>query len=250
MDISGAARPSPGANPELPTPEVTIVVPARNEEANLGDCLRSLTSQTGVAYEIVVVDDGSTDRTREIAGSFAGVRVISPSPLPPGWTGKNNAVVAGAAVARGSWLLFTDADTAHLPKSLARALAEAKREEADLLSYSPQQIVLSLAERVVMPVVFAELAAEYPPAKVRDQSSGIVAANGQYILVRRAAYDAVGGHATVAGEILEDVALAKAFRRAGYCVSFAMAEMPFARACIEIGLSYARAGRKIWRSVS
>jgi glycosyltransferase involved in cell wall biosynthesis len=201
-------------------PEVSIVVPARNEEACLGDCLASLTAQTGVALEIIVVDDHSTDRTGEIARGFAGVRVISAGPLPQRWTGKNNAVAAGAREARGEWLLFTDADTVHLPGSLARALAEAKEERADLLSYSPEQIVVTFAEKAVMPVIFAELAAQYPPAKVRDSSSGVVAANGQYILVRRAAYDAVEGHAAIAGKILEDVALARAFRAAAYKVFF------------------------------
>ncbi len=200
--------------------EVSIIVPARNEEASLGDCLESLTAQTGVVFEIIVVDDGSTDRTRAIAQSFARVRVISPEPLPDGWTGKNNAVVAGAKEAHGPWLLFTDADTVHLPGSLARALAEAKTEGADLLSYSPQQVVVTFAERAVMPVIFAELAAKYPPQKVREQNSGIVAANGQYILVHRAAYDAVGGHAAVATEILEDVALARLFRNEGKTVYF------------------------------
>ena len=211
-------QPSEPANPGESI-EVSIIVPARNEEASLADCLRSLAAQTGISFEPIVVDDGSTDRTREIAECF-GVRVISAPPMPPGWTGKNNAVIAGAAVARGAWLLFTDADTVHLPGSLARAVAEAKLENADLLSYSPEQIVETFAERVVMPIVFAELAAEYPPDRVRDQASGVAAANGQYILVRREAYDHVGGHASVAGEILEDVALAKAFRRAGLHVDF------------------------------
>jgi len=227
----------PTAPPQFPTPEVSIIVPARNEEASLGDCLESLTAQTAVAFEIIVVDDGSTDRTRAIAQSFAGVRVISPEPLPDGrtqgqterpttnnWTGKNNAVVAGANEARANWLLFTDADTVHLPGSLARALNEAKNQRADLLSYSPKQVVVTFAERAVMPVIFAELAAHYPPRKVRGQSSGqsseIIAANGQYILVRRAAYDALGGHAAVASEILEDVALARLFRSAGLRVYF------------------------------
>jgi hypothetical protein len=196
-------------------PEVSIIVPARNEEASLGDCLASLTAQTGVAFEIIVVDDGSIDRTREIAQNFAKVRVISGAPLPDGWTGKNNAVIAGAKEARAQWLLFTDADTVHLPGSLARALAEAKREGVDLLSYSPEQVAVTFAERAVMPVVFAELAAKYPPQKVREQNSGIVAANGQYLLVRRATYDAVGGHAAVATEILEDVALARLFHNKG-----------------------------------
>jgi glycosyltransferase involved in cell wall biosynthesis len=208
-----------------PPPEVSIIVPARNEEANIGACLQSLTTQTGVAFELIVVDDGSSDRTEELAKSFAGVRVISPPPAPTDgegktWTGKNSAVVAGAKEARAPWLLITDADTVHLPGSLARALDEAKEKCADLLSYSPEQVVGTFGERAVMPVVFAELAAKYPPEKVRDQNSKVVAANGQYVLVRRSAYDSVGGHAAVASEILEDVALARLFRNAGLCVYF------------------------------
>jgi glycosyltransferase involved in cell wall biosynthesis len=204
---------------------VSVIIPARNEQANLGACLESLNSQTGVDFEIIVVDDASTDRTREIAQSFTGVQVILPQPLlgcltSNRRTGKNNALIAGTKHARAPWLLFTDADTIHLPGSVARALDEAKREHADLLSYSPEQVVVTFAERAVMPVVFAELAARYPPHKVRDQNSPIVAANGQYILVRRAAYEAVGGHAAVATEILEDVALARRFRDAGKRVHF------------------------------
>ncbi|MGA7646254.1 MAG: glycosyltransferase family 2 protein [Terriglobales bacterium] len=227
MDSSPPAAPPRFAIPANPIPEVSIIVPARNEEANLGACLESLIAQTGVAFEVIVVDDASTDRTPEIAQSFAGVQVISSGPLPKNkggagtrWTGKNNALIAGAKQARAPWLLFTDADTMHRPGSLARALTEAKDEQADLLSYSPEQVVVTLAERSVMPVVFAELAVQYPPHKVRDQRSQIVAANGQYMLVRRAAYDAVGGHAAVASEILEDVALARRFRDAGKRVYF------------------------------
>jgi glycosyltransferase involved in cell wall biosynthesis len=219
-----------------PIPELSIIIPARNEEAALSDCLNSLIAQTGVAYEIIVVDDNSTDRTGEITQSFARVQVISPEPLQPGWTGKNNALIAGVKVARAKWLLFTDADTVHLPGSLARALKEATNEQADLLSYSPEQIVGTFAERAVMPVIFAELAAQYPlrvvhekarenvhknvHENVREQNSEIVAANGQYILVCHEAYDAVGGHAAVATEILEDVALARLFRKAGHRVHF------------------------------
>ena len=201
-------------------PEVSIIVPARNEEVCLGDCLTSLVAQTGVACEVIVVDDHSTDRTRAIAESFAGVRVISPGPLPEGWTGKNNAVAAGVREVRGEWLLFTDADTVHGEGSLKRAVAEAKANRADLLSYSPEQIAVSFWEKAVMPVVFAELAAEYPPEKVRDPHSGVVAANGQYILARRDAYEATGGHQAVASSLLEDVALARDFRTAGYKIYF------------------------------
>jgi glycosyltransferase involved in cell wall biosynthesis len=201
-------------------PEVSIIVPARNEEASMADCLASLVAQDGVKFEIIVVDDHSIDRTREIATSFPGVRVVSAGPLPQGWTGKNNAVIAGATEARGEWLLFTDADTVHVPGSLARALEEAKREHADLLSYSPEQIAVSFWEMAILPVVFAELARQYPPKKVSDPSSPIVAANGQFILVRRTAYDAIGGHAAIAGELLEDVALARAAKSSGRKIRF------------------------------
>jgi glycosyltransferase involved in cell wall biosynthesis len=229
MDSSPPAAPLHAPIPTGAIPEVSIIVPARNEEASLGACLESLVAQTGVEFEIIVVDDGSTDGTRAIAQSFAGVRVISPDPLrensagktcTENWTGKNNAVIAGAKAAHAKWLLFTDADTVHSPGSLARAMDEAKKERADLLSYSPEQVVVTFAERAVMPVVFAELARQYPPHKVRERNSRVVAANGQYILVRRTAYDAVGGHAAVATEILEDVALARLFHNAGHRVYF------------------------------
>ena len=201
-------------------PTVSVIVPARNEECCLGSCLESLTAQTGVAFEVIVVDDHSTDRTREIASSFPGVRVIEAGPLPAGWTGKNNAVVAGAREARGDWLLFTDADTVHLPGSLARALAEAQEHGAELLSYSPEQIVRTFWEKAVMPVIFAELASRYRPSEVSDPNSPAAAANGQYILITRAAYDVVGGHAALAAELLEDVALARAVKQSGRKILF------------------------------
>src|SRR6202035_2026822 len=160
-------------------PTVSVIVPARNEETCLGACLESLVAQTGVAFEIIVVDDHSTDRTREIAQSFPGVRVLGAGPLPGGWTGKNNAVTAGARQARGQWLLFTDADTVHISGSLARALAEAAENNAELLSYSPQQIAVTFWEMATLPVVFAELARQYPPSIVSDPASPLAAANGQ-----------------------------------------------------------------------
>jgi len=201
-------------------PLVSVIVPARNEEACLGTCLESLAEQTGVPVEIIVVDDHSTDRTREIALKFPAVRVIEAGPLPTGWTGKNNAVVTGAREARGQWLLFTDADTVHLPGSLTRALAEAQENQADLLSYSPEQIAVTFWEMATLPVVFAELARQYPPSKVSDPNSPAAAANGQYILVKREAYDAIGGHASIAGNILEDVALARAVKASGRKIRF------------------------------
>ncbi len=199
---------------------VSVIVPARNEEASLGACLASLVAQGGVSWEIIVVDDGSTDRTRQIAQSFPQVKVVEAGQLPENWTGKNNAMTAGVRKARGEWLLFTDADTVHRPGSLARSLAEAKQHGAALLSYSPEQEVRGLGEKAVMPVIFAELAATYRPSQVSDPASPAAAANGQYLLISREAYDAVGGHAAVATNLLEDVALARVVKASGRKISF------------------------------
>jgi glycosyltransferase involved in cell wall biosynthesis len=213
------------ATETLTQPKISVIVPARNEEASLAACLESLVGQQGVPFEILVVDDHSNDRTKEIAASFANarpasVRVLDAAPLPAGWTGKNNAVYTGARAANGEWLLFTDADTVHIPGSLARALREAEENNADLLSYSPEQIAVTFWELATLPVVFAELAREYPPSKVSDPNSPAAAANGQYILIKREAYDGVGGHAAVAHDILEDVALARAVKRSGRKIRF------------------------------
>lgn len=202
-----------------PSPIVSVIVPARNEEACLAACLESLVAQMGIDFEIIVVDDASTDRTAEIARSF-DVKVISAPPLPENWTGKNNAMSAGAKIAKGKWLLFTDADTMHKPGSLARAVGEAVEHGVALLSYSPEQEVHTFWERAVMPVIFAELASTYPPAKVRDPNSSIAAANGQYLMVSREAYDAVGGHTKIAGDLLEDVAMAKLVKSSGRKIWF------------------------------
>jgi len=212
--------------PATPTasarPTVSVIVPARNEEASLQNCLNSLVAQDGVAFEIIVVNDHCTDRTREVASSFSGkgVQIIEAGPLPAGWTGKNNAVTAGAKVARGEWLLFTDADTIHLPGSLVRSIGEAKRHGAALLSYSPEQVVESFWEKAVMPVIFAELAASFRPAQVSDPHSPAAAANGQYLLITREAYDAVGGHAAIAASLLEDVALTRTIKKSGRKIFF------------------------------
>src|SRR5579872_371985 len=214
----------PTTEPSMNGPQVSVIVPARDEEASLGACLESLVSQAGVDFEIIAVDDHSTDRTREIAESFPTVRLIEAGPLPLGWTGKNNALASGAREACGGWLLFTDADTIHAPGSLARAIAEVKVNQADLLSYSPQQIAVTFWEVATLPVVFAELARQYPPSKVSDPNCPEAAANGQYILIRREVYDVIGGHAAVASEILEDVALARLVKASGYKIRFHYSE--------------------------
>jgi glycosyltransferase involved in cell wall biosynthesis len=201
------------------TPAVSVIVPARDEETSLGACLQSLVDQRGVDYEIIVVDDGSTDRTPQIAQSFPRVRVIEASPLPPSATGKCNALACGAREARGQWLLFTDADTVHLPGSLAASLQEAQQHHAALLSYSPQQEVHGFWEKAIMPVVFAELTHTYRTEDVNDAASPAAAANGQYLLIARDAYEAVGGHAVIRS-LLEDVELARAVKRSGQRIRF------------------------------
>ena len=151
-----------------------MIVPARNEEDCLGACLESLVSQSeeifelGRDWELIVVDDHSSDRTAEIARGFAGVTVWRRANWSRAGPGKRNAIWTAARHARGRWLLFTDADTVHEPGDLRRAMHEAERHKAGMLSYSPRQIVRGLAQRSLMPLVFCELALAYPPAKVSD----------------------------------------------------------------------------------
>jgi hypothetical protein len=129
---------------------------------------------------------------------------------------------AKASHTKARWLLFTDADTVHAPGSLARAVAEAEQHGAALLSYSPAQEVHGFWEKAVMPVIFAELATTYPPQAVNDPASPIAAANGQYLMISREAYDTVGGHTSpmIASDLLEDVALARLVKRTGRKIFF------------------------------
>jgi glycosyltransferase involved in cell wall biosynthesis len=210
--------------------ELTVIVPARNEEISLRDCLESLVHQSepgfelGRQWELIVVDDHSTDGTGPIAADFAarysGVTVLSSPLLLDGFTGKNNACWVAAQRARGKWMLFTDADTVHEAGDLSRSLREAERHGAVLLSYSPRQMVTGFWQRVVMPLVFSELASVYVMKQVNDPKSGLAAANGQFLLVEREAYFAVGGHRAVAKDVLEDVALARAFKRSDRLIRF------------------------------
>ncbi|WP_238324780.1 glycosyltransferase [Pseudacidobacterium ailaaui] len=199
--------------------ELTVIIPARNEQDCLEACLQSLVSQSdadwtlGRDWEVLVVDDHSTDLTRKIAAAFSDVTVLDAPPSPPGWTGKANAVWTGAKRAAGRWLLFTDADTLHEPGNLRRALHEAEKHKVAMLSYSPRQIVQGFWQRALMPLVFSELALAYPPAKVSDPESRVAAANGQFLLIEREAYFQIGGHEAVARSLLEDVELASMAKR-------------------------------------
>lgn len=199
---------------------VDVIIPARNEEACLGRCLQSLITQQGISFQITVVDDGSTDRTRAIAESFPGVRVFSAGELKPGMTGKVNALVTGAAGSTAEWLLFTDADTFHYPGSLAASVAEAESRKVDLLSYSPEQETATWWELAVMPLVFADLVQTYSSERINDPSDPTIAANGQYILVRREVYETLGGHSILPLNVLEDIELAKIFKVSGHRIWF------------------------------
>jgi len=208
-----------------------VIVPARNEELNLSACLRSLLAQSdeffllGRDWELIVVDDASTDKTRAIASEAAamhqGVRVLEAPPLELRakermFTGKTQACWYGVQQAEGRWLLFTDADTIHEPNSLVHALHESERHHVAMLSYSPRQIVSGFWQRALMPLIFSELASVYPPKKINDPSDRLAAANGQFLMVERAAYLAVGGHRAVGRSVLEDVDLAYNLKRAKY----------------------------------
>ncbi len=214
---------------EMHSHELSVFIPARDEEENLEGCVTSLVAQSepgfvlGQHWQVFVVDDNSTDGTLALAERLAaahdGVHVLRAPELKlkrHGFTGKNAALwfAVNQPVARtAKWLLFTDADTLHEPGSAHRAVVEADRHDLGLLSYSPRQIAANVVQRALLPIIFSELASAYPPKSVSDPSSPVAAANGQFLLTRRTAYFAVGGHAAVADHVLEDVGLARLFKR-------------------------------------
>lgn len=202
-------------------PLVSVIVPARNERRVIERCVHSILASDYPALEVVVVDDHSTDGTGDLAraagGGDARLRVIPNADLPPGWIGKQWACASGAAQARGSILCFADADTAHSPDLIVRAVSAMRRRDAALLSVVGTQEMHSFWERVLQPKVFYLLAARYGGTEhvSRARRDTDVIANGQCILVRRDDYHAVGGHAAVRDEVAEDLALAQRFHRAG-----------------------------------
>ena len=203
---------------------VSAIIPARNEEASIARAVESVAAQPEIA-EIIVVDDQSTDRTgailAELAKRIPKLKILHTRALPPGWVGKNYAVALGADAAQGEWLLFTDADTCHMPGSTRRALADAVDHNAVLVSYSPEQELGSFWERALVPFVYFRLSAKFSFARVNNPKLPDAAANGQFLLILRDVYQKVGGHAAIAGEVLEDVALARRVKQAGYQIYFA-----------------------------
>jgi glycosyltransferase involved in cell wall biosynthesis len=205
-------------------PIVSAIVPARNEEATIVDAVESLAAQPEIK-EIIVINDQSADGTaaklKELSSRFPQLRVLETRELPYGWVGKNYAVSLGAVQATGNWLLFTDADGVHLPGSTAHALVDAAKSGAGLVSYSPEQETRTWWEKSLIPFVYTRLAHKYSYDEVNHPDSPVAAASGQYLLIRRDVYERIGGHAAVAGEVLEDVALARLVKEAGVRLHFA-----------------------------
>ena len=203
-------------------PSVSIIVPARNEERNLPRLLPSLLSQKYPDYEVIVVDDNSEDGTPRILADWASrdgrLNVVTGIELPreEGWLGKPHAMHQGAQHARGDWLLFTDADTVHSPVSISSSVAYALSHDADLFTIFPFYELGTPSERIVMPVAFQGIMNLYPAYKVNDPNSPTAIANGQYFLIRRSTYDAVGGIESVKGRIVEDMEFARVVKSAGH----------------------------------
>ena len=211
-------------------PPVSIIVPARNEARNIRRCVESLLEQDYDNYEVIVVDDGSTDATPatldELAASHPhGDRLYIlrlRDDLPEGWAGKPHAIQKGTQEARGKWLLFTDADTYHAPNALRSSLAQAIEEKADLFTIGSTQELPTFWDKVVMPMVYLGISMLYPPKLVNNPRSKVAIANGQYILIRREVYDALGGYARqeLRDTLLDDRDLAQVVKDHGYKLRF------------------------------
>ncbi len=213
-------RATPTEAPPPPLEPVSVLVPARNEARNIRRCLESLLAQDCPQLEVLVLDDGSTDATPRIVAELARrdgrLRLIRGQPLPQGWLGKSFACYQLAHLARGTWLLFADADTVHRPATLAWAIAAARQNRSDLVTMIPHTVTHTLGEQLVLPIIPFGLLGCFPLALgARWRVPMMTMALGPYMLFRREAYFRAGGHEKVRGEIAEDVALARQMVRSG-----------------------------------
>jgi chlorobactene glucosyltransferase len=212
----------PVSLPDEQLPFISVVVPARNEGTKIRRCIESLANQNYPNYEIVAIDDRSTDDTgkiiRELAEKYPHVRMVFGQDAPPGWIGKCSALVTGMKFVseEGKWLLFTDADTCHTPDSLRLAMSYAQSHNAELISFMPVQELGSFWERAVMPVLLGSFLCGDPMNTINDRTNDRAYAYGQYILVRRDVYEAVGGHHSVYDQILDDISFARVVKDKGY----------------------------------
>ncbi len=211
--------PPPAAGPR---PRVSVLVPARDEEANVGPLLDSLLGSQGVEMEVVVLDDGSSDRTAEIVRAIAArdprVRLIEGAPLPPGWVGKQHACWQLSLAAREPTLVFVDADVRVKPDAFARLAHYVEARGLGLASGFPRQVTVTLGEKVAIPQIMVVLLGYLPllGSRRRPTDRRFAAACGQLLAVTRAAYDASGGHAGIRGTIHDGIRLARAVREAGF----------------------------------
>lgn len=208
------------ASPPSHAPLISICVPARNEERNIRACVENLLAQDYPNFEVVVLDDRSTDTTPEILSQLAAqdarLRPISGSDLPAGWAGKPHALYQASAAARGDWLCFVDADTFLSPATLSSCYAKAVETKADMFTIMTFQITGSFWEKAVMPLVMTALSVGFSPRKVNDPKRKDAIANGQFILIKRSVYEAVGGHESVKDQIVEDKAISEQVKWNGY----------------------------------
>lgn len=211
---------TPRVNPPADGPRVSIIIPARNEAANVRRSVEAILAQDYPNFEALVLDDRSTDATPGILSELSQrdprLVVLHGGELPPGWAGKPHALHQAARAASGEWLLFVDADTFLAPNALSASMAAARSTGADLFTVMTEQITGSFWEKVVMPLVMTALSVGFSPRRVNDASRREAVANGQFILIKRAVYDALGGHARLKNQIVEDKALAEQVKRNGY----------------------------------
>jgi chlorobactene glucosyltransferase len=202
-------------------PFVSILVPARDEEHNIEGCVRSLLAQDYLNFEVVVLDDFSTDATgmilRRIARGDSRLRILEGKSLPPDWPGKHWACQQLADAAHGELLLFTDADTRHNPTALSHSVAAMQQEGIDLLTALPRQEVVTWSEKLIVPFM-AWAIHSYLPLRLAQklQLPAFSLTIGQYMLFRREAFEAVGGFQVAIGNVNDDVALGRAIITAGY----------------------------------
>ena len=208
-------------------PLVSVIIPARNEARNIEHCVRSILATTYAPIEVIVVDDRSTDGTAEIVEAATGnrVRLVRGAELPPGWFGKQWAIVQGYKIARGELLVFADADTRHEPELLPRAVRGLQTERVDLFTVLPRQEMRTFWERLIQPQVFVALESRfaYLASVNRTRTYWNAIANGQFILTTRGAYEAVGTHEAVKHSVTDDLLLAQSYVRAGKDIFIAQA---------------------------
>ena len=201
-------------------PLISVCVPARNEERNIRSCVENLLAQDYPNFEVIVLDDRSTDATFEILRQLAAqddrLNLISGSDLPAGWAGKPHALYQAATAARGEWLCFVDADTFLSTSALSSCYAKASETRADMFTIMTFQILGTFWEKVIMPLVMTALSVGFAPRKVNDPARKDAIANGQFILIKRAVYQAIGGHESVKDQIVEDKAISEQVKWKGY----------------------------------